>query len=80
MIDLKLFVKIFVLHRVAASPGSINGRHEVRGVGTKENIRIDPHRPVDASTLVLLMKYIQRQTHRVQRFKIQLHGCSGNSE
>lgn len=62
-------------NNAAASPGSINGRHKARGVGTKEDVCIDPHRPVNASTLVLLIKNIQRQTHRVQRFKIQLYGC-----
>lgn len=75
VMDLKWFVKIFVLHNATASPGSVNGRHKARGVGTTEDVCIDPHRPVNASTLVLLIKYIQGQTHRVQRFKIQLQSC-----
>lgn len=59
----------------AASPGSVNGRHKAGGVRTPEDVCIDPHGPVDASALVLLVENIQRQTHRVQSFKIQLHGC-----
>lgn len=59
MMDLKLFVNILVLDNVAALPGSINGRHKARGVGTKKDVCIDPHRSVNASTLVLLIKYIQ---------------------
>lgn len=59
----------------AASPGSINGRHKDGGVRPQEDVCIDPHGPVDASALVLLVENIQRQTHRAQSFKIQLHGC-----
>lgn len=59
MMDLKLLVKVIVLPREAASPGSINGRHEGGGVGTTEDVGIDPHRPVDAAALVLLLKDIQ---------------------
>lgn len=44
---------------VAASPGSIDGRHKAGGVGAEEDVCVDPHGPVDASTLVPLMKRVQ---------------------